>query len=111
MMRTRAAWRRLAPMEPDPRNVEGLIGLVQAIDLANRKTLWSRPTFVERVQESPMHYVGRLHVHLAAGALRETFKSVHDVAHEVGYADQCGFLKAFKRVYGVTATPSRAPIS
>lgn len=65
----------------------------------------SRSTFVERfkrrIGESPMHYVSRLRVRRAANLLRETTKSVNDIADAVGYADQFAFSKAFKRVYAV----------
>lgn len=65
----------------------------------------SRSTFAERFRrtlgESPMGYLARWRMHLAARLLSEDRGSVASVAERVGYESEAAFAKAFKRTVGV----------
>jgi AraC-like DNA-binding protein len=71
--------------------------------LADR-VLLSRATFARRftrlVGEPPLAYVARWRMNLAAKALRETGRSIDEIARAVGYESGPAFSKAFSRVYG-----------
>jgi transcriptional regulator GlxA family with amidase domain len=70
--------------------------------LADR-VLLSRATFARRftrlVGEPPLAYVARWRMNLAAKALRETGRSIDEIARAVGYESGPAFSKAFSRVY------------
>jgi AraC-like DNA-binding protein len=65
----------------------------------------SRSAFAERFTrlagESPMHYVGRWRMQLAAGLLAGG-SSIGSVADDVGYSSEAAFQRAFKKYVGVT---------
>lgn len=66
--------------------------------------LLSRATFARRftqlVGEPPLAYVTRWRMSLAAKALRETGRSIDEIARAVGYESAPSFSKAFSRVFG-----------
>jgi AraC-like DNA-binding protein len=65
----------------------------------------SRSAFAERFRrvlgESPMGYLARWRMHLAARLLGDGRESVATVAQKVGYESEAAFAKAFKRMVGV----------
>jgi AraC-like DNA-binding protein len=72
--------------------------------LANEVGL-SRSVFAERfrhyLSDTPMGYLIRWRLQLAAQALISTSKSVAEVAGDVGYESEPSFNRAFKREFGV----------
>jgi AraC-like DNA-binding protein len=65
----------------------------------------SRSAFAERFRralgESPMGYLTRWRMHLAAQHIGEDRESVAAIAGRVGYESEAAFAKAFKRTVGV----------
>ena len=65
----------------------------------------SRSAFVERftryLAETPMAYLMRWRLQLAARALGSTSRGVADIAEEVGYESEAAFNRAFKREFGL----------
>ncbi|NOU11466.1 MAG: AraC family transcriptional regulator [Nitrospira sp.] len=86
--------------------------------LANEVGL-SRSVLAERfrhyLSDTPMGYLTRWRLQLAAQALTSTPKSVAEVASDVGYESEPSFNRAFKREFGVPParfrTQSRSPRS
>ena len=64
----------------------------------------SRATFARRfarlVGEPPLTYLTRWRMTLAAKALRETRRSLDEIARAVGYEFGPAFSKTFRRLYG-----------
>ncbi len=63
--------------------------------------------FLSHTGFTVMAYVGYRRLKKAVQLLRTTDKSVLDIALEVGYASHEGFIKAFKKEYGVTPSEYR----
>lgn len=65
----------------------------------------SRTLFAERfaacVQLTPMQYLTRWRIELAKAQLRQSERSVAEVADSVGYLSEAAFGRAFKRLVGV----------
>ncbi|MBM0107804.1 AraC family transcriptional regulator [Steroidobacter sp. S1-65] len=57
--------------------------------------------FVQLMGESPLAYLARWRLQLAARQLRTTDRKVLQVAYEVGYESEAAFSRAFRRVFGV----------
>lgn len=53
--------------------------------------------FTEVLNETPMHYLTRLRMYLAARLLTDSHKSLAAIAEEVGYESPAAFQRAFKR--------------
>jgi transcriptional regulator GlxA family with amidase domain len=72
--------------------------------LANEVGL-SRSVLAERfrhyLSETPIGYLTRWRMHLAAQLLKSTSKSVAEVAGDVGYESEPSFNRAFKRALGL----------
>jgi AraC-like DNA-binding protein len=72
----------------------------------------SRSVLAERfshyVGQSPMHYLARWRMALAAGMLRTSSMSITHVAKDVGYETDPAFTRAFRREFGVPPTRWRA---
>jgi AraC-like DNA-binding protein len=64
--------------------------------------------FRELVGESPMAYVTRTRLALAATLLQRTSLSIAEVARRAGYSSQASFARAFKRAFGVAPGAYRA---
>src|SRR5215813_4130042 len=58
--------------------------------------------FTELVGDTPMQYLTRWRMQLAATLLRSRAASVSEAASEVGYASEAAFSRAFKKVVGVS---------
>lgn len=63
--------------------------------------------FLSHTGFTVMAYVGYRRLKQAIMLLRNTDKSVLDIALEVGYSSHEGFIKAFKKEYGVTPSDYR----
>ncbi len=63
--------------------------------------------FLSHTGFTVMAYIGYRRLKRAVWLLRTTDKSVLDIALEVGYASHEGFIKAFKKEYGVTPSEYR----
>jgi AraC-like DNA-binding protein len=75
-----------------------------SVDVMARSAGMSRTSFTTRfraaVGEPPMAYLTGLRLRRAAGYLSTTNKSVREVAHLAGYANEASFSKAFSRLFG-----------
>jgi AraC-like DNA-binding protein len=71
----------------------------------------SRSRFTDRfaalVGETPLAYLTRWRMHLAAGRLHPEGARVAEVAQAVGYKSETAFAKAFRRTFGVSASAYR----
>ncbi|GAC1542820.1 MAG: hypothetical protein NVS2B4_21490 [Ramlibacter sp.] len=72
--------------------------------------------FTHYVGQSPMHYLARWRLALAAGLLRSSSLSISCIAKDVGYETDPAFTRAFRREFGVPPTawrggraPARGP--
>jgi AraC-like DNA-binding protein len=75
------------------------------IERLAREVGLSRSAFAERfteyVQVSPMHYLARWRMQLAARMLEKQGVSVSQAAAEVGYESEAAFNRSFKKYLGV----------
>ena len=66
----------------------------------------SRSAFAERftglVDMPPMRYLTRWRLQLAAVRLRESPRSLGQIAYDVGYESEAAFSRAFKSAFGIT---------
>jgi AraC-like DNA-binding protein len=71
----------------------------------------SRSRFTDRfaalVGETPLAYLTRWRMHLAAGRLHPEGAGVAEVAQAVGYTSETAFAKAFRRTFGVSPSAYR----
>jgi len=90
--------RALALLHADP-------GRSWTVDLLAREAALSRSALADRftalVGESPMHYLTRWRLALAARTLRSSNDSVARIAESSGYESEAAFNRAFKREFGV----------
>lgn len=74
----------------------------------------SRSVLAERfrhyLSDTPMGYLTRWRLHLAAQVLSSTAKSVAEVASDVGYESEPSFNRAFKRQFGVPPARFRSHV-
>lgn len=56
--------------------------------------------FKATLGEGPMTYVSKWRIHLASRLLKNTEKSVSEIASDVGYENTAAFIRAFKRHLG-----------
>jgi AraC-like DNA-binding protein len=66
----------------------------------SRSTLHER--FVHFIGQTPMQYLARWRMQLAAKDLRDTDAKVLEVAMNVGYENEAAFARAFKREVGTS---------
>ena len=66
--------------------------------------------FAEKVGMPPLQYVTYWRMQLACRALRETGKSIADVAADVGYSSESGFSRVFKKEKGLPPARYRASV-
>ena len=64
--------------------------------------------FHQLAGESPMAYLTRWRIDIAARALRSTDRSVEDIAYDVGYESLPAFSRAFKRITGTPPAQFRS---
>ncbi|MBA2248150.1 MAG: AraC family transcriptional regulator [Chloroflexia bacterium] len=89
--------RALTLIHHDPARDWSVAGLADAVAMS-RSAFAAR--FAELVGESPMHYVTRWRMNVAARLLREPGALVGEVADRVGYGSEAAFSRAFKRIIG-----------
>ncbi|MEZ5608331.1 MAG: AraC family transcriptional regulator [Burkholderiaceae bacterium] len=70
-----------------------------AVAVSSRSALAAR--FTEVLGATPMHYLTRLRMDLAARQLTDTHKSLATIAEEVGYESPAAFQRAFKRSFAM----------
>ena len=58
--------------------------------------------FTDLVGETPMHYVARWRMQVAATSLREESVTLGELALRLGYGSEAAFSRAFKRIIGVS---------
>jgi len=100
------------PAAVKDRAIDSALTLIQkmpaeswTVESLARHVALSRSTFAERFRrltgETPMEYLGRWRMHIAAGLLREGNDNVASIAEKTGYESEASFAKAFKRMTGV----------
>jgi two-component system, response regulator YesN len=67
-----------------------------------------RQLFRKETGQSPMQYLRGLRMQHAEHILRSTFLSVKEIAFASGINDVSGFVRDFKKRYGLTPTEFRA---
>jgi AraC-like DNA-binding protein len=86
-------------------------GRAWTVETLAREAALSRSLFAARFRrlsgETPMHYVARWRVLLAAHALRAGRDTVASLAAGVGYASVAAFVRAFTRFVGMTPAAYR----
>ena len=90
--------RALALLHADPAREWSVEQLAREVALS-RSALSER--FSALVGESPMHYLTRWRLALAAQALRSGGEAIARVAERSGYESEAAFTRAFKREFGV----------
>lgn len=88
----------LALLHKQPSHPWTIASLAEAVGLS-RSVLAER--FRHYLSDTPMGYLTRWRLQLAAQVLTSTSKSVAEVAGEVGYESEPSFNRAFKREFGV----------
>ncbi|MBK9306449.1 MAG: AraC family transcriptional regulator [Nitrospira sp.] len=88
----------LALLHKQPSHSWTIASLAEAVGLS-RSVLADR--FRHYLSDTPMGYLTRWRLQLAAQVLASTSKSVAEVAGEVGYESEPSFNRAFKREFGV----------
>jgi len=81
--------------------------LEQLAALAGLSKFHFHRLFKNAVGEAPSHYLLKVRMHEAKRLLRETKRSVVDVALEVGYANPSHFARFFRRETGLTPSDYR----
>jgi AraC-like DNA-binding protein len=110
-VRDRRVERALELLDRDPSRLWSVELLSRAVGLS-RPALARR--FVQILHLSPMRYLARRRMDLAANLLTTSDAGLAEVASRVGYQSEFAFGRAFKRHYGVPpgvyrrATPSSA---
>lgn len=122
-VRDRTVGKALALMHARPAEAWTVETLAKECNVS-RSVLAER--FTHYVGQSPMHYLTRWRMALAAGMLRTSSLSLSHVAQDVGYETDPAFSRAFRREFGVPPaawrgqkrranivqeTPARAPIA
>lgn len=88
----------LALLHKQPAHPWTIASLAEAVGLS-RSVLAER--FRHYLSDTPMGYLTRWRLQLAAQVLSSTSKSVAEVAGDVGYESEPSFNRAFKREFGV----------
>jgi transcriptional regulator GlxA family with amidase domain len=89
-------------------SIEGgldLDGLCRRLELSREHFV---RLFSSRMRMPPMRYFSRLKVEAAQAMLSSTNLRVHEIADKLGYANQFGFTRAFRRVVGIPPSEYRA---
>lgn len=84
--------------------IHGNLAGVWTVELLARSVAMSRSAFVQRftslVGLPPIKYLTTSRLQSARFLLRDTAKTVAQVAHEIGYESEVAFNRAFKREFG-----------
>jgi len=94
--------RSLLAMHQDP-SAEWTVGSLAQLAGMSRTAFAMR--FASLVEETPIDYLTRWRMHLAADRILRSRPNLTRLAFELGYASDAAFRDAFKRRYGIA--PSR----
>ena len=83
------------------------ITMKEMADLCHLSPSYFSRTFNRETGESFVNYINRRKVALAKELLRETNKSITQIAEEAGYINISNFIAVFKRMEGVTPSVYR----
>lgn len=83
------------------------ISMKEMADLCHLSPSYFSRTFNRETGESFVNYINRRKVALAKELLRETNKSITQIAEEAGYINISNFIAVFKRMEGVTPSVYR----
>jgi AraC-like DNA-binding protein len=97
--------RALSLLHADPGNAWTVESLARQVGLS-RSALADR--FGELVGQTPIQYLTRWRLALAAQALREESTSISRLAERSGYESEAAFSRAFKREFGMAPSAWRA---
>jgi AraC-like DNA-binding protein len=97
--------RALSLLHADPGNAWTVDALARQVGLS-RSALAER--FVELVGQTPIQYLTRWRLALAAQALREENTPISRLAERSGYESEAAFSRAFKREFGMAPSAWRA---
>jgi AraC-like DNA-binding protein len=97
-LRDRAVGRCLALMHEKPAHAWTVDALAREVG-TSRSVLAER--FTHFVGQSPIQYLGRWRMALAANYLRRSALNLARIAEEVGYETEATFSRAFRREFGV----------
>ncbi len=78
--------------------------------LCGISTVYFRKLFVRATGASPINYLHTLRIAKAKRMLASDYRSLHEIAHSLGYADIYSFSKAFKKHTGLSPTAFAAQI-
>jgi AraC-like DNA-binding protein len=107
-VRDRVVGKALALMHGQPARSWTVESLARECGIS-RSVLAER--FTHYVGQSPIHYLGRWRMALAAGMLRSSSLSISRVAQDVGYETDPAFTRAFRREFGMPPTAWRSGVS
>jgi AraC-like DNA-binding protein len=96
-LRDRYVGRALALLHEKPEHPWTIDELGHRIGLS-RSALHER--FLRFLSQPPMHYLANWRIQVGSRLLRETGRTVADIALEVGYDSEAAFSRAFKRLVG-----------
>jgi AraC-like DNA-binding protein len=96
-LRDRQIGQALGLMHRDPGHRWSVESLANQVSMSRSKFA---AKFKRLVQESPLAYLNRLRLNLAATLLVEGDLTVSEVSHQIGYDSETAFSAAFKRRYG-----------
>jgi DNA-binding LacI/PurR family transcriptional regulator/AraC-like DNA-binding protein len=83
-------------------NVETQIFRWKLADSVNVNEDYLTRIFHREMGMSPWDYLNRLRVFLAAELIRQTDRTIQDIAWQVGFHDHAYFCRVFKKIYGVS---------
>ena len=83
------------------------ISMKEMADLCHLSPSYFSRTFNRETGESCANYINRRKIALAKELLRETSKSISQIAEEAGYINISNFIAVFKRLEGVTPSVYR----
>src|SRR5262249_23762071 len=96
-LRDRQIGQALSVMHRDPASHWSVESLADKVSRSRSKFA---AKFMRLVRDSPLAYLNRLRLNLAARHLLESDLTVAEISHRVGYESETAFSSAFKRRYG-----------
>jgi AraC-like DNA-binding protein len=96
-LRDKQIGQALGLMHRDPEQDWSVESLADQVSMSRSKFA---AKFKRLVKESPLAYLSRLRLNIAAALLVETDLTVGEISHRVGYEAETAFSSAFKKRYG-----------
>ena len=81
---------------------QGQLGVEQVAEQMNMSATTLRRQLFQATGESPKAYFTAIQMRKAPNLLANTDSSVADIALQCGYQEVSSFIRAFKRIYGVS---------